>query len=207
MRRLLVVLLALSMLATWVGTASAATEKRTVPGELKFEYGASPDDPGNCSAIVFIQWADVPGTVDATAFYTWRGKEKSIFGKPPFNDHYEWVRTYQVAAGSHWIQVGKGWSDGPTPNDCRETSEKQKKDYSFEPGATRVELTVETPDGPTPECVEARNAAKAAAAAVKKAQARVNRAKKRKARANAKRRLAKAQARKARADARVADVC
>jgi hypothetical protein len=207
MRRLLVVLLALSLLAAMASTASAATETRTVQGELRFEHGARADDPGNCSAIVFIRWADVPGTTAATAFYTWRGDEKSKGGAPPFDDSYEWVRPYQVEPGYHWIQIGKGWSDGAKPNDCSETSERQKVDYDMSPGATRVELTVEVPDGPSAECVAAKEAASKRAAEVRRAKGRLQAAKGRRAKQRARTALAKAKARHARARALVEQVC
>lgn len=32
-------------------------------------HGQRPGDPGDCSALVFVQWADVPGTTNATVFY------------------------------------------------------------------------------------------------------------------------------------------
>jgi hypothetical protein len=64
-----------------------------VDGEVVFAYAQRPGDPGNCSAIVFVQWADVPGTVSAEAFYLWRGEEHSKVSEPPFDDTYEWVAT------------------------------------------------------------------------------------------------------------------
>jgi hypothetical protein len=103
-------------------SASAATEVKTVKGEVIFAHGQRPTDPGNCSAIVFVQWADQPGTVSAKAFYTWKGKEYSKVAESPFNDTYEWVATYTVPPGQHWIQVGKGWRDGPGVDTCEDAA-------------------------------------------------------------------------------------
>lgn len=135
-----ILFLCLLALALPVASASAKTVQKTVPGELVFANGQRPGDPGNCSAIVFVQWADVPGTTNATAYYMFNGKEYSKAAPPPFNDSYEWVATYTVPPGAHWIQVGKGWSDGPVANTCEGTSAKQRTLFAT---PVRVELTVE----------------------------------------------------------------
>jgi hypothetical protein len=121
-------------------SASAKTEVKTVPGEVVFAYGQRPGDPGNCSAIVFVKWADQPRTISARAIYTFKGQERSQGAPPPFNDTYEWVATYTVPPGFHWIQVSKGWADGPVANTCEGTSAKQRTLIGT---VARVELTVE----------------------------------------------------------------
>ena len=105
------VIVALLVMGLSATTASAATEVKTVKGEVVFAYGQRPGDPGNCSAIVFVKWPDQPRTVSATAFYTFKGQERSQVAAPPFNDTYEWVATYTVTPGYHWIQAGKSWKD------------------------------------------------------------------------------------------------
>jgi hypothetical protein len=69
-------------------SASAATEVKTVKGEVVFAYGQRPGDPGNCSAIVFVKWPDQPRTISARAIYTFNGQERSQVAAPPFNDTY-----------------------------------------------------------------------------------------------------------------------
>jgi hypothetical protein len=117
-----------------------AREVKTVPGEVVFAYGQRPGDHGNCSAIVFVKWADQPRTISARAIYTFKGQERSQGAAPPFNDTYEWVATYTVPPGHHWIQVGKSWADGPVANTCEGTSAKQRTLIGT---VARVELTVE----------------------------------------------------------------
>jgi hypothetical protein len=63
------------------------------------------------------------------------------FAGPLFGDTAKWVKVYTVAPGSHWINVGKGWRDGATPDDC---SELQTDIIAAWAGATAtIALTVE----------------------------------------------------------------
>lgn len=139
-RRALGLLVLVAALAVPLSTAQARTTTKTVPGTVVFANGQKPSNPGNCSAIVFVQWKDVPNTVSATAFYLFKGKEYSKASPSPFNDTYSWVVKYVVPAGSHWIQVGKGWSAGPVANDCSGTSAKQKGLFGTQ---ARVVLTID----------------------------------------------------------------
>lgn len=127
--------------------AAAATVVRTVPGTFVFQHGQSPTDPGNCSAVVFVQWVDVPGTVSATARYD--AMVNGSFGpqattRPaPFDDTYTWVHTYTVAPGQHWIQISKGWRDGPGVDDCSGMEALQHQHLGT---TATVDLTVSVPD-------------------------------------------------------------
>jgi hypothetical protein len=138
--RLLAVLCAVLAMTLMATTASAATKTKTVDAEIVFEKGNRPGDPGNCSSVVFGKWKDVPGTTAATVYYTWRGTEYSVSGEPPWNDTYEWVATYTVEPGYHWLEISTSWSDGPRPNDCSSQVETAKERYSTE---GRAELTIE----------------------------------------------------------------
>jgi len=145
----LVVSLAALLVVAAVGasTATAATITKTVPGEYVFAHAADPADAGHCSAIIFAKWTDVPGTISATARFTalrnasWGEHTESR--EAPFDDTFTFAGpTYVVPPGQHWIAIGKGWSDGPRPNDCSEMSARQPGFYK--PPVT-VDLTIEEP--------------------------------------------------------------
>jgi hypothetical protein len=130
--RSIVVVVSLLVMGLSATTASAATEVKTVKGEVVFAFGQRPGDHGNCSAIVFVKWPDQPRTVSARAIYTFNGQERSEVAAPPFHDTFAWVATYTVPPGYHWIQVGKSWKDGPLADTCEALSAKQR---------TRTKLT------------------------------------------------------------------
>jgi hypothetical protein len=161
----LVATLAAVVVATAIGsgTASAATVTKTVPAEYAFVHGQKPTDPGNCSAIAFAQWADVPGTIAATAHYTSLSNgswgERTESRNAPFDDTYTWVTTYTVPSGSHWIALGKAWRDGPGVDDCSAGSVRQQAFYR---PPVSVELTIEE----APACVAVRSSATKATAAI-----------------------------------------
>jgi hypothetical protein len=195
------VLPVLVLMAVIAPTASAATKEKTVKGEVVFAHGQRPGDPGDCSAIVFVKWADVPGTVSARAIYTFNGSERSESLPAPFNDTFKFVADYQVPAGYHWIAVGRSWANGPVANTCEETSEKQKQIIGTE---ASVELTVEIDPA---VC----NAAKAKLAARKKAvsqlSSQLRKATSQKAKKAFRSKIAKAKTKRAAAAKRVHDVC
>jgi hypothetical protein len=194
--------LCLLALALPVATASAKTTTKTVPGEVVFKYGQRPTDPGNCSAIVFVQWADVPGTTYAKALYTFNGKESSSgMLEPPFNDTYEWVATYTVTPGSHWIQIGKGWSDGPVANTCQGTSDKQRTLFGTE---ASVELTIEI----DPKlCKDAQKKLAARKQTVNKLKKQLRNAETQKAKNKLSAKLKKAKTKRGNAQKKVAELC
>ena len=134
------VLVAMGLFAAPAATAGTTTEEITVPATIQYLHGQNPSDPGNCSALVFVQWADVPGTVSARAYYTFKGQERSESATPPFSDTTNWVATYTVSPGSHWILVGKSWADGPLVNTCEDKAELYK---TLITNPVRVVLTVE----------------------------------------------------------------
>jgi hypothetical protein len=83
---------------------------------------------------------------------------------PPFDDTYEWVATYRVPSGFHWIEVGVTWADGPGTRDCKDATAKHREMYGTKASA---EVTVDT----TAECNEAKAAYAAAGKRLKKARA------------------------------------
>jgi hypothetical protein len=151
-------------LGVLTGTAAAVTEKRTVSAQVVFQHGARADDPGNCSAAYFVQWADVPGTVSGTAFYTYNGAERSKNFAPPFDDAYTWVIPYAVAPGFHWVNISVGWRDGPGADDCSVLSGRQQAIVAV---PARVELTVDVPKSQSRPCKIAKAASKVTRAKVK----------------------------------------
>jgi hypothetical protein len=201
--RSILVLSLLALVALTAPAAAAPTTTKTVDGEVIFEHGARPTDPGNCSAIVFVQWKDVPGTISATAHYLWREKEYSETRESPFDDHYEWVRTYDAPAGYHRIQVGKGWSDGPNPNDCSESSARQREAFGTE---ARVELTIQ-PEGDSKECAAALKDLRERNKRVRTLKGKIKAASTEKAKDKLRAKLAKAKRKRAKAAARVARLC
>jgi len=195
------VIVALLVMGLSATTASAATEVKTVKGEVVFAYGQRPGDPGNCSAIVFVKWPDQPRTVSATAFYTFKGQERSQVAAPPFNDTYEWVATYTVTPGYHWIQVGKSWKDGPVADTCEGISAKQRTLIGTE---ARVELTL----APDPKvCKAAKTTLTAKRKAVTKLKAQLRNASSAKAKSRLRTKLTAAKAKQAKALKRVGQVC
>lgn len=188
-------------LALPVASAGAKTVQKTVPGELVFAHAQRPGDPGNCSAVVFVQWTDVPGTTNATAHYVYRGAPGSKAGQAPFDDTYEWVATYTVSPGAHWIQLTVSWADGPIANTCESTSEKQRAVYS---GPVTVDLTV-TLDPKL--CVDAKAKLAARKKAVTALQKRLGDATTQKAKRKLRAKLTKAKAKRTTATTRVTEVC
>lgn len=170
-------LLVLGFFTAPVASAGTTTEEITVPGTIQYLHGQDPADPGHCSALVFVQWADVPGTVSARAYYTFKGQERSESAAPPFSDTTDWVVTYTVSPGSHWILVGKSWVDGPTVATCEDKAELYK---TLITAPARVVLTVERDNA---KC-------EAAQAAVSKLQGRVKSLKSRMKAATGKRKAA-----------------
>ena len=136
-------------------TASAETETKTVKADVVFQYGNDPADPGNCSALVFVQWPDVPGTTGGTAFYLRQGKEASEGISLPYTDTVQWVIPYTVTPGYHWVNVSKSWRDGPGVNDCSAASGRQRAIIGTE---ARVELTVTVPKARSKACRVAKAA-------------------------------------------------
>jgi hypothetical protein len=191
----------LVLMAVMVPTATADTKEKTVKGEVVFEHGQRPGDPGDCSAIVFVKWADVPGTTLARAIYTFNGSERSESLAPPFDDTFKLVADYQVPAGHHWIAVGRSWSNGPVANTCEDTSERQKEIIGTE---ASVELTVEI----DPKvCKAAKTKLTARRKAVNKLSTQLRKASSKKAKKALRAKIAKAKTKRANATKRVREVC
>lgn len=191
----------LVLMAVMAPSASAATKEKTVKGEVVFAHGQRVGDPGDCSAVVFVQWADVPGTTRATAFYTFKGEERSESAAPPFHDAYKLVAEYTVPAGHHWIAVGKSWSNGPVANTCEDTSEKQKQLIGT---VARVELTVELDPA---VCNTAKAKLRARRKSVDRLKSQLRKASTQKAKKTLRSKITKAAAKRAKAAKYVHDVC
>jgi hypothetical protein len=189
-----------AMLGLMPTLASASTRTITRPAEVVFANGQNPEKPGNCSAVAFVQWAEVPRTVSATVHYTYRGAPLSKSASAPFNDTYKLVVTYQVPGGSHWIKVGEGWGSGPSPSLCETTLATLKERYG--PPA-RVELQVENDPR---QCTAVRRTLARLTKQVGKARAEVARTEG-KARERAAKRLQSLKKARARAATRVAKFC
>lgn len=183
-------LIAAGALAT-AASAQAATRTKTVPAEFVVLNGNRPGDPGNCSAIGFVKWADDPKAIGWTVNYTFKGSPASRVVEPPFDDVYEWVATYTVPAGFHWSAISKSWADGPRPNDCSATVPRIQALYA---GPASVELTYDTT-----KCDRATADQRKARSTVTRAQQQLRRAARGKAKrsAQAKLKRARAQLRKA----------
>jgi hypothetical protein len=199
--RSIVVAVSLLVMGLSATTASAATEVKTVKGEVVFAFGQRPGDPGNCSAIVFVKWPDQPRTISARAIYTFNGQERSEVAAPPFHDTFAWVATYTVPPGYHWIQVGKSWKDGPVADTCEGLSAKQRTIIGTE---ARVELTL----APDPKvCNSAKTTLAAKRTAVNKLKAQLRKASSTKAKSKLRTKLTAAKAKQAKAAKRVGQVC
>jgi hypothetical protein len=161
MRQLAVVLTAAAVLAVPSAARSGGLggdvieqETITLPARITVENGARKDRPGNCSAVSFAMWTHVPGSVSAHVYYTWRGRDYDKQASKPFSNRYKWVIEYRAPEGKDWIQLGKSWGDGPTPNDCSEAAAKYRKDYVRE---AFVDVVIES----NKACKEARKALRA----------------------------------------------
>lgn len=139
---LVVVALVLGLGMSSAGSAQQSptrADEKVVDATLVFLHGARPTRPGNCDAVVFAQWDHVGDTVSATASFTFNGKAATKTLAPPYDDTFTKVNTYTAPAGTHWIQIGLGFGDGPRPNDCADMSARQRA--AFGPTAT-VKLTI-----------------------------------------------------------------
>ncbi|MEO6866974.1 MAG: hypothetical protein ABI200_03040, partial [Gaiellales bacterium] len=123
-----------------------ATIEITRPATLEFRNGSQIGQPGNCSAIVFGQWKDVPGTDIAHVHYTWAGKQETESKGAPYHDQFSWLAEYAVTPGYHWIVLGKSWANGGPPDDCVDMAEKNRTFYDLSPAATYVTLSLEVPN-------------------------------------------------------------
>jgi hypothetical protein len=191
----------LVLMAVMVPTASAATKEKTVKGDVVFAHGQRVGDPGDCSAIVFVQWADVPGTTQATAFYTFQGEERSESLAPPFNDAFKLVADYAVPAGHHWIAVSRSWKNGPVADTCEGSSEKQRQLIGT---TARVELTVEIDPA---VCNTAKVKLTARRKSVDRLKSQLRKASSQKAKKALRSRIARAAAKRAKAAKHVREVC
>jgi hypothetical protein len=182
--------------------ASAATTKvKTVPAEIVFANGNRPGDAGNCSAIVFGRWRHVPNTISATVEYTWKGEAHSKTGTPPWDDIYEWVATYTVEPGYHWIAISQSWRDGPLPSDCSDMVETARQRYST---TAVAKLTVEIDPA---KCKAATDRAKARRRAVNGLRAQLRSAETARAKNRLRARLENAKERRSKAIARMKAAC
>ncbi len=182
-RTLIVCLAAMALTAS---TASAATTKtKTVPGTVVFAHGQKAGKPGSCSAIVFVQWTNVPNTISARAFFKFQGQERSESRAAPFDDHYEWVAIYDVPPGAHWIQVSQSWRNGSKPSTCEDLEAKNKTIIGTE---ARVELTI----AESKACTNAKRNLTRRRAKVKSLEAALARATTKRARARLRAKLASA---------------
>ena len=201
--------LALALFNSTPATAvEPKTEVITVPAAVVFEKANEPGDPGHCAAIVFIQWQDVPFTLSATAFYTYKTEERSLTGKPPFDDHYNFVADFNVPSGSHWLAGPPSYSDGPVANDCSKAQLVQQERYTQ---PARVQLTVEVQepvDTTDPKaCKDANKNLKKRNKAVSKLLGQLRKASGDKAKDRIRGKLAKAKRDRAKAVQRVAQDC
>jgi hypothetical protein len=200
--RLLAASAAVLAMALSAMPASAATTKvTTVPAEIVFANGNRPGDAGNCSAVVFGKWRDVPGTISATIEYTWKGAPYTKTGTPPWDDTYEFVATYTVEPGYHWIEISTSWADGPVANDCSGMVETYKQRYST---TAVAKLTVEIDPA---KCKAATDRADARRRKVNKLRAQLRSAETAGAKNRLRARLEKAKERRSKAVARMKAAC
>ncbi len=183
--------------------AIAQSKTVTVPGTVVFEHGENPNDPGNCSAAVFVQWSHDPtlNVVSARAIVANPAGEASKSKAAPFDDTYDWVRIYTAPPGTHRIVMGVSWGDGPVvPNDCGETNARHMAQWPTREAS--IELTVDV----TAACSAAQKKASAAAKQLRIARARVSQAPP-SAQRRERRKLQSALAAKRRADKAVRAAC
>lgn len=199
MRGLLMTVLLLAVVAV-PASASAKTVTKNVPATVVYLNGQNPNDPGNCSAVAFVQWAHVDRSVAAKANYIRRGKPATEYKASPFDNTYKLVYEYKVPAGYDWIAISRGWSDGPRVNDCSATREKLK---TIVGGPATVDVSIEI----DPKlCTAAQKTLTKRQAAVTKLQKRVNKAKG-KEKTRLKKHLKAAKASRTKAQAKVTELC
>jgi hypothetical protein len=213
-RRVLIGVLAVSGLALLAGlpsVAAAETKVKTVPGEVVFLNKNRPNDPGNCSAVVFVMWKNPPLRVDAIpiawkVFYEFKGVKYSRVTAPPFNDVTKYVAEYRVPDGKHWLNVGYSSVDGSVPNDCSSKTAKYKELFSV---VARVEITLDLKEPPIDQakCKAARAGLRARNKAVGKQLGKLRKASTPSAKSRIRENLAKAKVKRAQAAQRVNQVC
>jgi hypothetical protein len=184
--------------------AVAQSKTVTVPGTLVFEHGENPDDPGNCSAIIFAQWSHDPQlkVISARAVVFPPEGERSTSKDAPFDDTYTWVLTYTAPAGTHRIAIGKSWGDGPViPNDCSDANAVHLSQWPNH--EARIELTVDT----TAACTAAQKRVTAVSRDLLKARTKLAQASTSSSRRRAAAKVRSALAAKGRADAAAKAAC
>lgn len=200
-------LLCLSILCVSVATAlpvspaAAKIRTETVPATWVFAHANRPGDAGNCSAVVFAQWSRREGATSAKVNYTYSGKPTTKVVAAPFNSTYTLVATYTAPAGTDWAQIGKGWRDGGTPDDCSATSAKQRT--IFGPTVT-VDLTFEIDEA---ACRAARTTLTARSRTVSRLQTKLKKATTTKAKRSVRASLTTAKRAKASWTKKVASLC
>lgn len=199
--RLLAALCAVLAMALMATPALAETKTQTVDAEIVFQNGNRPGDPGNCSAVVFGKWKDVPGTTAATIHYKWKGADYTKSGAPPWDDTYTWVASYTVEPGYHWIEISTSWSDGPVANDCSDAIATYKERYSTE---AEAELTVEIDPA---KCKAAQKALTKWRGSVNRLKGQLRDATTKRAKKQLNAKLTSAKAKRARAQKRAGQAC
>jgi hypothetical protein len=160
--------------------AAADTKTVTVPATLVFQHGANPDPahPGNCSALVFAQWASTGQNVTSgTATVKFQSPAgyttASSAAGPLFQDTTQYVRTYTVSPGAHWINVGTSGGDGVEPDDCHALDARHHE--LFAGAVATIALTVEVDEA---VCAKAKAKSMARSKSVTKAKTKLKNASK-----------------------------
>ena len=161
---------ALVAAAVFVAPASAMADEtvvKKVGATIIYKNTASPLVPGNCGILVILEWKDPKVTgfepVSWTGHY-FQGpasarKEKTISGRPPFNNTQKIAHTTFVATGgANWFQVG--WSSragAPRPEiyplDCSDMLARAKENYGTQ---AWVDVTGTMSTSSTAKCLAAR---------------------------------------------------
>ncbi len=119
----------LSILPDTATSTSVRAKTRTLQAQVVYEHGNRPEKPGNCSAVVFVQWPHVANASSFTVHYTFNGAPQTLSTKPPFEDVYVWVKEYRALAGYDRVHIGQSWVDGFKTDTCERFEAKQRAVY------------------------------------------------------------------------------
>jgi hypothetical protein len=185
----------MAVLAVAAPSSAKLPDKKTIKGTVVFQHKQHPDPalPGNCSAVVFVQWVNQRAYVGTSVDFVIAGRPDSKAATPPkYDDTYTLMATYTTGPGTHWVNIGYSYQNAFEPSDCSDADAKHRQIF----GQTAT-VTLEITD----KCGAARDAYEAAKLAVTKATKRLKgttgktRTARLKALANAKSRRAKAKTR------------
>lgn len=213
-------LAAASAVAAFVAPAVATADEtvvKKVGATIIYKNAANPTKPGSCGMVVVLEWKD-PDTkgfepVSWTGHYFYGSserKERTISGRPPFNNTLKFAgTTFSATGGANWLQIGFSARAGaPRPEiyplDCSDMVARAKERYGTQ---AWVDVTGTMSTSSTAKCLAARKSYGSASKRVTQLRRDLRKAKSDAAKAKIRTRLSTAVRQRAQAAARLGKAC